>query len=283
MFGNDYRHLITVSEAIQDKLAAYPELYNIRDNINPGTPELRIYVDPDRAAKYGLSTQEVGRYIRASFDGVTATKIFAQNEEMEVIVKFSRIQQNSLLDILQLSIPTRSGRFILFSSVAEVRESTPFGAIKRLDGKREVTITAEATNEENVRKINADIQRLFDKEFQARYPEIKFTVGGEFAEFNNLLSQILRIFLIGLFLIYAILGTQFKSYAQPILILFSVPFAFVGVILYLLVSGTPFSTTIMYAGVAVAGSVLTSAICRLRSLPDHPIFYRPVVPASVRR
>ncbi|MDY7028921.1 MAG: efflux RND transporter permease subunit, partial [Spirochaetota bacterium] len=89
---------------------------------------------------------------------------------------------------------------------------------------------------------------------------VDFIVGGEFAEFNSLLIQILRIFLIGIFLIYIILGTQFKSYSQPFLILFSVPFAFAGVILYLVVSGTPFSTTVMYAGVALAGIAVNDSI-----------------------
>ena len=251
---------MTVSGAIQNKLSEYSELYNISDNVEPGTPELRILVDPERVAKYGLSTQEVGRYIRSSFDGIKVTTIFTENEEIEVIVKFNRIQQNSILDILQLSIPTQSGRFIPFSSVAEVEQAAPFGAIKRVDGKREITITSEAYNDENVPEINNDIKVLFDKDFRSVYPDVELNVGGEFAELNDLIIQILRIFLIGVFLIYVILGTQFNSYSQPVLILFSVPFAFVGVILYLVLSGTPFSTTVLYAGVALAGIAVNDSI-----------------------
>lgn len=61
-------------------------------------------------------------------------------------------------------------------------------------------------------------------------------------------------------MIYTILGTQFKSYSQPILILFTVPFAFVGVILFLAVSGVPLSTTVIYAGVALAGIAVNDSI-----------------------
>jgi multidrug efflux pump subunit AcrB len=61
-------------------------------------------------------------------------------------------------------------------------------------------------------------------------------------------------------LIYLILATQFKSYTQPILILFTVPFAFVGVFLYLLISGTPLSTTVIYAGIALVGIAVNDAI-----------------------
>jgi multidrug efflux pump subunit AcrB len=59
---------------------------------------------------------------------------------------------------------------------------------------------------------------------------------------------------------YLILGTQFKSYTQPLLIIFSIPFAFSGVVLYLLISGAPFSTIVMYAGVALAGVAVNDAI-----------------------
>jgi len=72
--------------------------------------------------------------------------------------------------------------------------------------------------------------------------------------------QILRVFLIGVFLIYAVLGAQFKSYTQPLLILLSVPMAFAGVVLYLVLSGTPFSTTVLYAGVALAGIAVNDSI-----------------------
>lgn len=91
-------------------------------------------------------------------------------------------------------------------------------------------------------QINEDVRDLWDTELQFLYPGVDFAVGGEFSEFQDLLVDILRIFLIGVFLIYLILGAQFNSYSQPLLILLSVPFAFVGIILYLAVSGTPFST-----------------------------------------
>jgi len=85
-------------------------------------------------------------------------------------------------------------------------------------------------------------------------------VGGEFAEFGDTLRDILRVFVIGVLLIYAILATQFNSYTQPLLILITVPFAFVGVVLFLLISGTPLSTTVIYASVALAGIAVNDAI-----------------------
>ena len=141
-------------------------------------------------------------------------------------------------------------------------------SIKRLDGRRELTVTAEAYTKDNIPEINRRIKEIFDTEFADRFPGLEFSVGGEFADFNDLLIQILRIFLIGIFLIYLILGTQFRSYVQPFLILFSVPLAFAGVLIYLAISGTPFSTTVLYAGVALAGIAVNDAIVLISFVND---------------
>ncbi|MFW5710525.1 MAG: efflux RND transporter permease subunit [bacterium] len=258
--GDNYQRLIDISRAVQQKLGEYPELYNISDNIESGTPELRVRVNQSQAARYGLSTAAVGRYIRSSIDGETATTIFKENEEIDVLVQYNVGSIDSMYQLQQLKIPTPSGNLVPFNSVCTIEESSGIASIKRIDGKREVTIEAEAYNEERIRQINAEIEQFYNQTFAPSDSRTEFLVGGEFAEFNNLLIQILRIFLIGVFLIYIILGTQFRSYGQPFLILFSVPFSFAGVILFLVLSGTPFSTTVMYAGVALAGIAVNDAI-----------------------
>jgi multidrug efflux pump subunit AcrB len=258
--GDNYNQLARASGEIRRKLAEYPELYNIDDDVDSGTPELQIRVNEEAAARYGLSVLSVGSYIRSSFDGVVATTIFRNNESIDVVVRFGAENRAAVDSFLQLSIPTPDGRLVPFTSVASVSESGGISSIKRVDGKREVTITSEAYNEERVRDINSQIEAYFQSDLAPQYPGAELKVGGEFAELAELLFQILRIFLIGVFLIYVILGTQFNSYAQPFLILFSIPFAFVGVVLFLVITGTPFSTTVLYAGVALAGIAVNDSI-----------------------
>jgi len=260
LFGDNYNDLILISSRIQDRLSEYGELYNIEDNLDRGTPELRILVNEKLAGRYGLSPAAVGNFIRGSFDGIQATTIFKENKEVEVIIRFGEKEVTSVEQLLQLKIPAADGRSIPFSAVASVEQGDPIAAIKRVDGKREVTITSQAYSEENVPAINRDIAQFYRENFEERYAGVRLEVGGEFAEISNLLIQILRIFLVGIFLIYLILGTQFKSYTQPLLILLTVPFAFVGVIIFLIITGTPFSTTVLYAGVALAGIAVNDSI-----------------------
>jgi multidrug efflux pump subunit AcrB len=260
IFGDEYDSLIAVSDAIKQQMREYPELFNITDNLEGGTPELRVSLDEELASRYGLSPQTVGGFLRASFDGITATTVFEENQETDVVVRYARNGDTSVNELLQLKIPSPGGGLVPFSAVAQLRQGRAFSSIQRLDGEREVQIESEAYTRANVPTINADVEELFRTDLSTRYPDVRLEVGGEFAEFQNLLVDILRVFLIGIFLIYLILATQFKSYSQPILILFTVPFAFVGVFLYLLISGTSLSTTVIYAAVALVGIAVNDAI-----------------------
>lgn len=260
IFGDNYEELRIVSEGIQGRMRTYPELFNIQDNLDAGTPEFRVLIDEERAAALGLSASQIGRFMRTTFDGIPASTIFVNNEEFDVNVRYAGVRNSTVDEIRQLRIPTPDGRFIPFSSVAELQESEALAGINRIDGKREVTITSETLSEANLGGISRDVEDFFNTAYLESYPDVTLSVGGEFAEFNSLLIQILRIFVIGVLLIYLILGTQFRSYTQPLMILLSVPFAFVGVVLFLVVTGTPLSTTVIYASVALAGVAVNDTI-----------------------
>ncbi len=281
VFGDSFVELGRASAMITDRLATFPELFNIADNLDDGTPELQVVVDRERAARLGLTDQEVGSFIRTTFDGLRASSVFVNNEEFDVIVRYAGTESASVGDIAQLRIPTRDGRLIAFSSVASISDSSALAAISRRDGKREVTITADAFSQANLSQINDDIVALFERDVLPIYPGLSLNVGGTFADFTNLLIEILRIFLIGVLLIYLILGWQFRSYTQPLLILLSVPFAFVGVVLFLVLSGTPLSTTVIYASVALAGIAVNDTIVLVSFVNERRAAGVPVAAAVV--
>jgi multidrug efflux pump subunit AcrB len=260
LFGDNYENLAAVSAAIQEKLREYPELLNITDNLERSTPELRIVLRPERASAYGIDPVSLGSFIRDSFEGRTATTYFRDNEEIDVIVRYAETDSPSVALLDGMMIPAAGGRLVPFSSVADIVQGSAIAEVKRVDGKREITITSGAYTKDPVRRINREVKDYFDSTLRPLYPDVTLSVGGEFAELSNLLVQILRIFLIGIFLIYLILGAQFRSYTQPLLILLTIPFSLAGVILYLFVSGTPFSTTVLYAGVALAGISVNDSI-----------------------
>ena len=260
IFGDSYDDILTIADMVRTELSREPNVLNINDNYDSGTPELLIRVNEERAAAYGLSVSSVGSYVKASIDALEASTFFKDNETLDVLVRFADTETLSAADLGQLRIPGPSGISVPFSAIASVQSGDSVASIKRLDGRREVTVTADIYGNADLSAINKHIEQIWKKDYANRYPNVEFSVGGEFAEFNDLLIQILRLFLVGIFLIYLILGTQFKSYLQPFLIMFSVPLAFAGVLLYLGISGTPFSTIVLLAGVALAGIAVNDSI-----------------------
>ena len=258
--GDDYKTIIDASNAIVNLLSSIDGVTNVESDFISGSPELRIKINQDRASALGISVNSIGSYIRARFDNIPAGIFFEKNEQIDIVVRFVTSDSRKYENLEQLLIPTDDGRLIPLSSVATIELDNSLGTIRRVEGKREITVSANAVESLDLQMVNQKVQELWDQSLSSRYPDVSFGIGGEFSDFNNLIFDILRVFILGIFLIYLILGTQFNSYSQPLLILFSIPFAFIGVVLYLFVSGTPLSTTVIYSSVALAGIAVNDAI-----------------------
>jgi multidrug efflux pump subunit AcrB len=258
--GDNYTALIEASEDIMSYLDTIEKVNTIESDYQKGSPELRIRLNEDRASALGISVSTLGSFVRSRFEGINAGIFFEDNKEVPIIVRTDYKVAAKYADLEQSLIPTADGRLVPFSSVASIELGSSFGSIKRVEGKREIQVSADIEEGVETNRIDEMVSNYWDSQLSAKYQGIEFSAGGDFAEFSSLLFDILRVFLLGIFLIYLILGAQFNSYTQPLLILLSVPFAFIGVILYLFFSGTPFSTTVIYAGVALAGIAVNDAI-----------------------
>ncbi len=260
LYGDDLDELAQASTELKRHYSQYAQLYNIRDNIERGTPELNVDVDLFSASRFGLTVESIGSYVRGLLDGIPATTVFDKNEEIDVIVSLDPQDINSSTQLQTISLPSPAEVLVPFSTVASLKDTSSIASIRRLDGRRVVTVSAQVYEGTDLTGINQEIISYYKSQMAPRFPRITLEAGGEFEEFQNILSDILRLFLVGIFLMYVILGTQFNSYTQPLLLMFTIPFAFGGVILYLLLTGTAFSTVVMYAGVALAGIAVNDSI-----------------------
>ncbi len=258
--GDAYEQIIQATSEVSKALGAIEQVANVQSDFVPGNPALRIEVDQEQASRLGIGVGTIANYLRARFEGVNGGTLFLDNEEIAIVVQFAKSKANSFEDLEQILIPTDDGRLIPLSSVATIKQESSIGTIRRVEGEREITITAEALGDVDQQVVNDQMVKLWVTQLKNRYPEVSFLVGGEFSDLSTLLIDIARVFLLGLFLMYMILGAQFNTYSQPFLILLSVPFAFIGVVLYLFVSGTPLSTTVIYSAVALAGVAVNDAI-----------------------
>ncbi len=303
--GENYDDMVAVANEYVEMLERYESdsgLYNTGHDYNRGYPELRIAINEERAADLGLNAGLIGLYIRNSFDGAEATTYFEEDDELDVIVKWAESYRASVDDVMQMKFPapaTDGGapRMVPFSTVASIERGRGIAEIRRGDQEREVTVTAEAYDKNfAARTVMPKVEQVWEQRYRTTYPELSLEVGGEFAEFGKVVSDLLRLLGVGLFLMYVILGAQFKSFFQPLIIGTAISFAFVGCVLFLVISGTPLSIVVMFAGVALTGICVNDSIVlisfinglRHRGVPTHQavvegcgVRLRPIILTSV--
>ncbi len=225
-----------------------------------GKKEIRFRVDPDRAAIYGLSVGQVGMAIRNAINGADADKMYDGDEEIEIVVRIKQSFVKRPEDFLKLPLLTRSGAAVTLGNVATYSIEPIYSEIKRYKQQRVITVFS---NVDKTKTTPVEVNRAIRKKYQdigKKHPGISLDFSGVFKEFEQSFTALIQLFLFGILLIYVILGAQFRSYIQPLVILMTVPFAFVGAGLGLLIAGNPFSISTLFGIIALAGIAVNDAI-----------------------
>ena len=258
--GKYFNELEALTDELKAGLAKIPGVTDINDNYALGKEEIKLHIDEDKANEYGLTLQQIALTARNAFEGTKATVFRDGDEEIDVIVKFSESARTTLKDIADMKLMGATGAAVPLRDIAQLSVERGYSTIHRYKQERAITITANVDAEANSAvNVNQRLRAHFDR-ISPRYPGYTLEFGGEFAEFQKAFSGIFALFAFGILLIYFILGTQFKSFLQPLIILMTVPFAFIGAMLGLITSGSPLSIASTYGLVALAGIVVNDSI-----------------------
>jgi multidrug efflux pump subunit AcrB len=249
--------------ALQDSIRKIDGTHDVTDDFPPGKQEIRIMVDEDKAALYGFHTQFVALNVRYAFDGIAATEFRDGDDEIDVVVKYNQMNRVSVDDVLNLQLTNNQGQTVALREMVKFEIQAGPTEIKRFDQKRTIMVIGEIDESKiKLDQVNIKLMELFPK-MESLFPGVTFKIGGQFEEFMESFKDIGLLFGLSLILIFIILGTQFNSYIQPLIILTAVPFSLIGAMLGLLISRNPFSIVAMVGMVALAGIVVNDAIVML--------------------
>ena len=258
--GKYFDELEAITDQLKAELAKMPGVIDIKDNYALGQEEIKLHIDEDKANEYGLTLQQIAFTVRNAFEGAKATVFRDGDEEIDVVVRFSEAARTTLQDVEDLKLMGATGVPVPLRDVAQLSVAQGYSTIHRYKGERAITITANVDEEvASGVNVNQRLRARFDK-ISPRYPGYTLESGGEFAEFRQVFRDIPIFFAFGVMLVYFILGTQFRSFLQPLIILMTVPFAFIGAMVGLITSGNPLSVASTYGLVALAGIVVNDSI-----------------------
>ncbi|MDX1656129.1 MAG: efflux RND transporter permease subunit, partial [Candidatus Competibacteraceae bacterium] len=242
---------------------------DITDDDERGLKELKLTINQDAARRAGIDPAQLSRTLALLVDGEVVAALQDQGETVDVRVKALPAALDSLDQLLRQTLPLPQGGRIPLAElvVADTRRSE--GNIRHYNFRRTITVEADIdkTLTDTV-AANGFIRRQWD-EIRDGYPDVNLDFSGELDDIQESLDAMAGLFLFGLGLIYLILGTQFRSYFQPLMILSTVPMAFTGVVLGLLITRNPLSLFTLYGVVALAGIAVNSAIVLISAANDR--------------
>jgi HAE1 family hydrophobic/amphiphilic exporter-1 len=238
-----------------------PQVVNLGISLEEGSPELLIKIDRDRAAMFGFSVSQIAREIRSSVYGTTATTFDSEGEALDVVVKLREEDRKTLSDIQSIFLIGATGARIPVSSFVSISNSTAPQQINRENKERIIHVEGDlpASSKQTSTEMAQIVQRVLAEHYVPR-EHVTVSVGGESADVGTYLPVLILIILVAVFLVYGVMASQFESFIDPLIIFFSIPLMFIGVVWIYKITNDTFSLFSMIGVVALAGIVVNNGI-----------------------
>ena len=269
--GERFEPLVKIANSLKETLHQMDGVYDIRDDFLTGKSELRLRVKEERAHQYGLNIFQIAYNVRNALEGNITTTYRDADESIDVVVKYDSDGLQTIADLEELLIPTPNGTMVPLRDVAEAQEEGGYSEIRRFENERAITVSAAVDNDKtSAFAVNQVLIQTF-KDIESLYPGYRLDFRGVFDEINESFGQLGRLFIVGILIMYVILGAQFKSFIQPIIILFAVPFGVIGAMVGLLIIGASLSMVALFGTIALAGIVVNDSIVMIDFINQYRI------------
>ena len=252
---DDLDTLNAASRMLQEHLASYDKTYFIRDDQWGSLPELRFNLLPG-AERLGITLGDVSSQVRQAFYGEEVQRLPREDGDVRVMVRYPETDRSSLGSFEDVRIRTPDGRLVPLLAVAEVEAGQATRRITRRNGERVVTVRA-TVEPESLEEINRAVKDGYVPELLAMYPGLEILKGGSQEAEAEFFSEIIALYTIALFVIYALIAVAFRSYSLPLLIMTAMPFGFMGAVFGHLIFNLPMAL-FSYFGIGAAAGVVVN-------------------------
>jgi len=267
--GDDLQQIASAAEQLKNILRSIPAIQDITDDASKGRNELGLTFDMNAVRDSGLTPADISRNLRLLVDGEIVASMQDKGEELEVRVKAVENELNDINQVLRTSIALPAGGARPLSTFLNSSTGQGPGNIRHYNFRRAITVEADLdTRLMNTVQANNLVKEKW-AEISNQYPQNDLNYSGQLDDLQESLDSMLILFMFGILLIYVILGTQFKSYFQPFIIISTMPMAFTGVTLGLLLTGNPISLYTVFGLIALTGIAVNAAIVLISAANDR--------------
>jgi HAE1 family hydrophobic/amphiphilic exporter-1 len=257
IYGYDFETTSRIANALADSCRTLRGATNVNVSRDPVKPQLQIVPDREKLAQYGLNTYTMANAVRNRIQGPYMSRYREEGEEYNIRIRFIEEERNEISDLNNIGIMNMQNQVIRLGEVAEIEEDWAPPNIERKNRERMVSVSVTPY------KVPLNVMAM---DVQAKInamdvpPEVLIEMGGAVEDMQESMMDLALLLVLSLILTYLVMASQFESMKMPFIIMFSIPFAFTGVILAHLVTGITMSVISMVGGVMLVGIVVKNAI-----------------------
>ena len=249
--------------AVRDSLNRFGGVFDIKSDQEQGKREIELALKP-AARTLGLTLNDLAGQVRAAFFGVESYRLQRGQNEVRVYARLPDDQRNSIEDLNDYRIRAPGGADVPLEEVATVDLGYGPTRINRQDGRRVITVTADVNQTVTTgNEVTAALQASVLPSIQREIPGTTYGFGGQQRQQRKAQSSLIIGFLLALFAIYALLAIPFRSYLQPIVIMSTIPFAWIGALLGHLVLDIQLGLLSIFGIVGLSGVIVNDALVML--------------------
>ena len=251
--------LSQASSRLVERLERYEVTSDVNDSYERGSARLDFTLNA-RGESLGLTPEEVGRQVRAAFQGIDAVRFLRGPNEVRVRVKLPDEEQDSAYFAEGLMIRTPSGGEAPLSDIADITEGSTFRSIDRRQGRRVITVDMDVNPASEISRMITTMRREVLPRLVQEYPGLTWSFQGQQVEMRESLNVLFGGLALALFTIYALLAMPLKSYIQPLIVLSAVPFGAFGAILGHILLGQTLSVLSLMGIVGLSGVMVNDSL-----------------------
>ena len=257
ILGYDFETTEKIAQTIKSEMEKIQGLKDVAIDRDEYVPQLQVDFDREKLALNGLNVATASTYVRNRMNGMTASVFREDGEEYKIKVRNDRSHRSSVEDIENILIYNTQGKAVRLSEVAKVVERQAPPSIKRQDRERVVKVSATLYGT-TLDVAAAGIQSVIDK--MDIPTETGTKIGGSMEDQQESFSDMGMLLILILMLVYIVMAAQFESLRYPFIIMFSIPFAFVGFILSLFITGETINLMSLIGAIMLVGIVVKNGI-----------------------
>ncbi len=268
IYGYDFETTDRVAKEIQGKLLQGSEFAQVLLSRDEYTPEYQVDFDREKLAVNGLNSTTAASFLSAAMNGSTMSFYREDGDEYDIRVRYAPEFRTSIEDIENIMIYNNRGQGVRIKDLGTVVETLTPPSIQRKNRERLITVSGVVANGVALSDaVAATDAILADTDIPA---ELSVEIGGSYEDQQEMFGDLIMLLAMIIILVYIVMASQFESFMSPFVIMFSIPFAFVGVLLGLWVTGTPLGTMGMIGILILMGIVVKNGIV----LIDYTILMR---------